>query len=40
VNPSDGVQFPPIANQLYEAAAERDLGIELPLSWFLQEYRT
>lgn len=40
LNRSNGIQFPAIADLIYEAARERDLGTELPLSWFQQTLRT
>jgi ornithine cyclodeaminase/alanine dehydrogenase-like protein (mu-crystallin family) len=38
-NISAGIQFAAVGNLVYEQAAERGLGVEIPLSWFQQEIR-
>jgi ornithine cyclodeaminase/alanine dehydrogenase-like protein (mu-crystallin family) len=38
-NISAGIQFAAVGNLVYERASERDLGVEIPLSWFQQDIR-
>lgn len=38
-NISAGIQFAAVGNLVYERAEERDLGVEIPLSWFQQDIR-
>jgi ornithine cyclodeaminase/alanine dehydrogenase-like protein (mu-crystallin family) len=38
-NISAGIQFAAVGNLVYERARERDLGVEIPLSWFQQDIR-
>lgn len=38
-NISAGIQFAAVGNLVYEQAEERDLGVEIPLSWFQQDIR-
>ncbi|MFB6097309.1 MAG: ornithine cyclodeaminase family protein [Haloferacaceae archaeon] len=38
-NISAGIQFAAVGNLVYERAVERDLGVEIPLSWFQQDIR-
>lgn len=38
-NISAGIQFAAVGNLVYERAKERDLGTEIPLSWFQQDIR-
>lgn len=38
-NISAGIQFAAVGNLVYERATERDLGTEVPLSWFQQDIR-
>ncbi|MFB6359284.1 MAG: hypothetical protein ABEJ96_09900, partial [Thiohalorhabdaceae bacterium] len=35
-NRAAGIQFAAVGDLVYERARERDLGVEIPLSWFQQ----
>lgn len=38
-NISAGIQFAAVSNLVYERAKDRELGVEIPLSWFQQDIR-